>query len=53
MIIYTGSQIIFSAWDEEKMKKAKSSILYILIWIFILTMNYLILTFFLVPELTA
>jgi len=52
MIIFAGSQIIFSNWDEEKIKKAKKSILYIIIWIVLLIMNYLILTFFLTPELT-
>jgi len=52
MIIFAGSQIIFSNWDDEKIKKAKKSILYIIIWIVLLIMNYLILTFFLTPELT-
>ena len=48
MIIYAWVQIIFSNWEEEKIKKAKTSIIYIFIWIFVLTMNYLILTFFLI-----
>jgi len=52
MIIFAGSQIIFSNWEDEKIKKAKKSILYIIIWIVLLIMNYLILTFFLTPELT-
>lgn len=47
MIIYAWLNIIFSRWDEEKIKKWKSSILYITIGIGILVMNYLILTFFL------
>ena len=50
MIIYAWVQIIFSNWDEEKIKKAKTSLIYIFIWIFILMMNYLILTFFLLDE---
>ncbi len=51
MIIYTGSQIIFSWWEDDKIKKAKKSIIYIIIWIVILIMNYFILTFFFTPEL--
>ena len=51
MIIYAWAQIIFSWWEDEKIKTAKKSILYIIIWIVILIMNYLILTFFLTPEL--
>jgi len=50
MIIYAGAQIMLSGWDEEKIKKWKSSLLYIFIGIFILAVNYLILTFFLRPE---
>lgn len=50
MIIYAWFTILISGWDEEKLKKAKSSILYIVIWLFILIMNYLILTFFIFPE---
>jgi hypothetical protein len=52
MIIYAWAQIIFSSWDDEKIKKSKKSIIYIIIWITILIMNYLILTFFLVDDLT-
>jgi flagellar basal body-associated protein FliL len=51
MIIYTWAQIIFSNWEDEKIKTAKKSILYIIIWIVILIMNYFILTFFFTPEL--
>ena len=52
MIIYAGFTVIFSAGDEEKMKKAKMSIVYIAIWLFLLFANYLILTFFILPETT-
>ena len=52
MIIYTWAQIIFSNGDDEKIKKAKKSIIYIIIWITLLVINYLILTFFLVEKLT-
>jgi len=52
MIIYAGFTIIFSAGDEEKMKSAKMSIIYIAIWLFLLFANYLILTFFILPETT-
>jgi len=51
MIIYTGFQIIFSAWDDEKIKKSKKSILYIIVWIIILTMNYILLTFFMTDNI--
>jgi len=50
MIIFAWVQVLTSAWDEEKMKKAKKSIIYIAIWLFILIANYLILTFFIKPE---
>jgi len=52
MIMYAGGQILLSAWDEEKIKKWKTAIMYIAIWLAVLVMNYLILTFFLVPEAT-
>jgi hypothetical protein len=52
MIIYAWFQIIFWNWEEEKLKKAKSSIIYITIWIAILVMNYFILTFFIKPEIS-
>jgi len=50
MIIYAGAQIMLSGGDEEKIKKWKSSLLYIFIGIFVLAVNYLLLTFFLRPE---
>jgi hypothetical protein len=46
MIMYAWAQVLLWNWDEEKLKKAKKSIVYITIWIAILVMNYLILTFF-------
>lgn len=53
MIIYAWFITITSAWDEETLKKAKSSIIYIIIWLTILTMNYLILTFFILDPSTG
>jgi len=50
MIIYAWSLVLLSAWDEDKLKKAKSIILYVIIWMAVLAFNYLILTFFLIPE---
>lgn len=50
MIIYAGAQILLSAWDEEKIKKWKQAIIYIAIGLFVLAVNFLILTFFLRPE---
>ena len=50
MIIYAGTQVLFWFWDEEKLKKAKKSLVYIAIWLFILVANFAIVTFFLRPE---
>jgi len=50
MIIYAWVQVLFSAWDQEKLDKAKKSILYIFIWIAILILNYFILSFLIIPE---
>lgn len=52
LIIYAWFNILFSAWDEEKIKKGKSTILYIAIWLLLLSVNYLLLTFFIIPETT-
>lgn len=50
MIIYAWFQVLISGWKEDKLKNAKKSIIYIFIWLFILVTNYLILTFFFLPE---
>jgi len=50
MIIYAGAQILLSAGDEEKIKKWKQAIIYIALGLFVLAINFLILTFFLRPE---
>lgn len=52
MIIYAWVQVLFSGWDEEKLSKAKKSIIYIIIWIAILVLNYFILTFLIRPEVS-
>jgi len=52
LIIWAWFNILFSAWDEEKIKKAKSTIIYIVIWLLLLVVNYLLLTFFILPETT-
>lgn len=52
LIIYAGFMVLTSVWDEEKLKKAKSIILYIAIWLFVLVSNYLILTFILLNTWT-
>jgi len=49
MIIYVGVQILLSAGDEEKLKKAKQAIIYIAIGLWVIVTNYLIVTFFLIP----
>jgi len=52
MIIYAGFNILISNWDEEKLKKGKTTMIYIGIGLLLLVMNYLILTFFLIPQAT-
>lgn len=50
MIIYAWVKIIFSNWDQEKVKKWYKLIIYAFIWILILVCSYLILTFFISPN---
>lgn len=50
MIMYAWVNIIFANWDEEKLKKWRDTIIYAFIWIFILVISYLILTFFIWPD---
>ncbi len=50
MIMYAWVNIIFADWDEEKLKKWRTTIVYAFIWIFILVTSYLILTFFIWPD---
>ena len=50
MILYAGFTIFTSAGDEEKVKKAKKIIIYVIVWMLILVVNWLILTFFILPE---
>lgn len=52
MIIYAGAQILLSGGDEEKVSKAKKAIIGVFIGLLILVFNYLILTFFIIPEST-
>jgi Type IV secretion system pilin len=49
MILYAGFIVFTSAGDEEKLKKAKRIILYVAIWMFVLVVNWLLLTFFILP----
>jgi hypothetical protein len=51
IIIYAGVQVLFSNWDEEKLKKAKKALMYVVIWIAILALSYFIMTFFIKPEI--
>lgn len=52
LVIYAGAKILLSNGDEESLSKSKSILLYIFIGIWVLVCNYLILTFFLIPEST-
>lgn len=46
MIIYTWLKVLFSPWKEDVLKEAKTSIIFIIVWIVILASSYLILNFF-------
>ncbi len=50
MIIYAWTRILLSRWNEESIKKAKATVFYAIIWVFILVINYFILTFWIIPE---
>jgi hypothetical protein len=50
LIIYAWFLMLTSFWDEEKVKKAKNIIIYIIAWIIVLFANYIILTFLILPE---
>jgi hypothetical protein len=50
MIIYAGFLTLTGLWDEDKLKKSKKIIIYVIIWLLILVTNYLILTFFIFPK---
>lgn len=50
LVIYAWVNLMLSNWDEEKIKKAKQSIIYIAIWLLIIVSSYLILSFFIIPE---
>lgn len=50
LIIYVWAKVIFSAGNSDTLQQAKTTIVYIFIGIGVLVMNYLILTFFLIPE---
>lgn len=44
-IIYAGFMILIWAWDEEKLKKSKQTILYVIIWIVLIWLAYSIVAF--------
>lgn len=49
MILYAGFIVFTSAGDEEKLKRAKKIILYVAIWMIVLAINRILLTFFILP----
>jgi len=53
MIIYAWAQLLFSNGDEDKLKKAKRALLYIVIGLLIIAFNYIIVTFFINPAATG
>ncbi len=50
LIIYAWFLVLTWGWDEEKTSKAKNIIFYAFIWLLVLIMSYLLLTFFILPE---
>lgn len=46
LIIYAGWQVLMSGWDEEKLKKAKNTILYIVLGFIVLVASHAIFRFF-------
>jgi Type IV secretion system pilin len=50
MILYAGFTLFTSAGEEDKVKKAKRTIIYVAVGMAVLVMNYIILTFFIIPE---
>lgn len=52
MVLYAGILLFFSEGEEEKIKKVKNILLYIVIGMILLVTNYLIFTFFILPEAT-
>ncbi len=50
MTIYAWFLYLTSNWEEEKQSKAKKIIIYILIWLLIIFLNYIIVTFFINTE---
>lgn len=46
LIVYAGWLVLISGWDEEKLKKAKSTVLYIVIGFIVLIASHALLRFF-------
>jgi hypothetical protein len=46
LIIYAWFLVLTGAWDDEKLKKAKSIIVYAFIGIFLLVSSYALFNFF-------
>jgi len=44
-IIYSGFQILIWGWDEEKVKKSRQTIIYVIIWIVIIWLAWPITNF--------
>lgn len=45
-IIYAWFNILIWAWDEEKMKKSKTTIIYVIIWLLVIWLAWPITEFF-------
>lgn len=53
LIIYAGFLVLTSAGDDEKMKKAKSIMTYIVIGVLLLVSSYMLFNFFLLRDTQA
>lgn len=52
-ILYAWFKILVSSWEEEELKKSKSIIAYVIIWIIIIFLAYSIVNFVMKDVLTA
>lgn len=50
LVIYAGWLVLISAGDEEKLKKAKSTILYVLVGFIVLVASHAIFRFFILQS---
>lgn len=52
-VLYAWFKILVSSWEEEELKKSKSIIAYVIIWIILIFLAYSIVSFVMKDVLTA